>query len=117
MGQSLARRTISDNNIGAAGPGTAADLQSQGKLASLIFGGNMGAKGGAVGRLVGGGLGAILGSHFGPVGAATGAGLGGSLTDLLGAANSRVIGKIGATAASAPETAAALQRYATANAP
>lgn len=77
----------------------------------------MGAKGGALSRLVGGGLGATLGSSFGPVGAAIGAGIGGGLSDALGAANSRVIGKVGATAANANETAAAIQRYMTANAP
>jgi hypothetical protein len=109
--KSLSRRTISDNKIAASGPGTAADLQTQGGLASLVFGPNMGAKGGALTRLLGGVAGAGLGSHFGPLGAAAGSGLGGLIGDALGAANRRVISRAGESAADAKKAADAIERY------
>lgn len=77
----------------------------------MIFGPSMGAKGGALTRMLGGIAGAGLGSHFGPAGAMLGTGILGGLGDAIGAANQRVIGRVGSTAANANLTADALERY------
>lgn len=109
---SLLRRSISDNKIGPSGSNTASDLLSaQAGLPSMIFGPAMGAKGGALTRMLGGIAGAGLGSHFGPAGAMVGTGILGGLGDAIGAANQRVIGRVGSTAANANLTADALERY------
>lgn len=109
---SLLRRSISDNKIGPSGSNTAADLMAQDGLPSLIFGKQLGAKATPTSRLVGAALGSLLGAHAGiPAGGEIGAGLGALFTDALAQANRRVIGRVGSTAASAPQTADALERY------
>lgn len=106
---SLKRRSISDNKIGPAGSNTAADLNATG-LSGLMFGGRLGAKGGPIPRAIGAAAGGLVGSTFGPVGTLAGAGLGSGLSDLAGLANSRLVGKVGRTAASSSATADALER-------
>lgn len=108
---SLQRRSISDAKINAAGPGTAADMQAQGLLSGAIFGGNLGNKGGWLGRMGGGTIGGLLGSTFGPAGTVIGAGIGGGVSDAIGAANSRIIAKTGQSAADAKASADAIQRW------
>ena len=109
---SLMRRSASNAQIGASGPQTAADLQAQNGLSGLVFGRNLGAKGGVIGRVGGGGIGALVGTGIGGLhGAIVGGALGSGLGDALGVANQRVIQRIAQSAASAPEARAAIARY------
>jgi hypothetical protein len=111
---SLLRRSISDNKTGAAGSNTAADLQLQpqgGLLGRAVFGSGLNNKGGWAGRAIGGAVGGLAGSAFGPAGSAAGIALGGGLTDAIGSANARALGRIGATAADSKATAAAIEAW------
>jgi hypothetical protein len=109
---SLQRRGISDVKVGASGPGTAADMQAQGALASAIFGKSLGNHGGWLGRSIGSGVGGLVGSGLGGIeGGLLGSSLGLGVSDAIGAANSRVVAKTGQTAADASATAGAIKRW------
>lgn len=96
----------------AAGSQTAANLQADGFIPSLVFGSNLGAKGAPLGRAIGGvaglGLGGLMGGYQG---AMAGGILGGAAGDALGLANQRVIDRIVQGAANPDEARAAIQRY------
>ena len=109
---SLQRRGISDQKIAAAGPGTAADLQTQGLLSGAIFGKNLGNRGGWLGRSIGSGIGGLLGSGLGGIeGGLLGSSLGLGVSDAIGAANARVAARTGQTAADAGASAEAIKRW------
>lgn len=111
---SLLRRGISDQKVGASGPSTAADIQAQGLLSGAIFGKTLGNRGGWLGRTVGGGVGGLLGHAVGGIdGGLLGASIGSGVTDAIGAVNTRAFAKTGQTAASSQATADAIQRWLT----
>lgn len=89
----LQRRSIAHNNIAAAGPGTAADLQRAVQASPLLM------------RLLGHGAGVAGGFTFGPAGYLAGAGA----TELATAANNSVARSVGAKAASARTAADAME--------
>lgn len=110
--ESLARRSISDNKLAASGPGTAADLQAGGLLSGAIFGPTLGRSGGWLGRAVGSAAGGAGGGLLGgPAGAVVGASIGSGISDGIGAVNSRVVSRVGESAANSQLTAEAIEAY------
>lgn len=109
---SLLRRTISDNKVAAAGPGTAADLGAgKGGLAGMIFGDPLGQKAGSLSRVVGTIGGTALGHMVGgPLGGYAGAGIGALLPEAAQKVTGRIASRVGEGAADSRKAADAIER-------
>lgn len=91
--EALQKRSITDNSMAASGPGTAADVQRALQSSPWLM------------RLLGHGASVGGGVALGPYGYLAGA----ALTEGAAAANNAVVRKVGEKAASAPQTAAAIE--------